>query len=551
MSLPGQNDANLLESNAKLAQKIAALEQQNIELAAKVRWFEEQQRLFLLRQFAAKSERSMVLQRRFAFNEAEALIDAALLVPEPSIETITYQRKKRKGHREEQLKDLPIETITYTLPIEEQECPGCGGSLHEMTREVRRELKIVPAQVSVVSHERMVYACRHCQKDEIETPVITASMPTPAFPGSLASPSAVAHIISQKFVEGLPLYRQERAFARLGVSLSRQTLANWMLKGGEWLQMLYDRLHQLLLLRDTLHADETTLQVLHEPGRAATTKSYLWLYRSGRDGPPIILFDYQPTRAGEHPKRFLQDFRGYMNVDGYGGYDRLAQQTRLPDGSATASNVILVGCWAHARRGFAEALAALPPDLRGSGKTTAEQGLKFCNKLFSIERDLKEVTQQERLAGRDRHSKPVLDNFRIWLDHQSEAVLPKSATGAAVNYCVNQWSKLTAFLLDGQLEIDNNRAERSIKPFVIGRKNWLFANTVKGANASATIYSLVETAKENGLNPYAYLTYLFEQLPNIAANDPKSLVAHDPKSLDALLPWSDQLPTYCQVPNKK
>jgi hypothetical protein len=357
-------------------------------------------------------------------------------------------------------------------------------------------------------------------------------------------------------VEGLPLYRQEAAFARRGVSLSRQTLANWMLKGGDWLQIIYDRLYELLLKRDILHGDETTLQVLHEPGRAATTKSYLWLYRSGRDGPaieasagcvsptgPIVLFDYQPTRAAEHPKRFLQGFQGYLHVDGYAGYESLARKTPQTDGTLAPPNVILVGCWSHARRGFAEPLAALPPELRNSGKTAAEQGLKFCNKLFAIERDLKDATPEDRLAGRIQHSQPVLDNFRIWLTLQAEAVLSKSATGDAVTYCLNQWPKLIAFLQDGRLEIDNNRAERSIKPFVIGRKNWLFANTVKGANASATIYSMVETAKENGLNPYAYFTYLFEQLPNIDIKDNAEI--------DKLLPWANDLPQNCRVPCKK
>lgn len=534
VSLPVKDNDVIVEN--------ARLKQENLELAAQLRWWQEQHRLALHRQFAASAERTAAVQKALVFNEAEAITDAALLVPEPSVETITYQRRKQKGRREAELQNLPAETITYTLPKDEQLCPNCDGALHTMGEEVRQELRIVPAQVSLVKHVRVKYACRHCQKEETETPIRIAPMPKPAFPNSLASPSAVAHIVSQKFVEGLPLYRQERAFARQGIALSRQTIANWMLKGADWLETIYDRLHALLRERDILHTNESTLQVLHEPGRAATTNSYLWLYRSGRDGPAIVLFDYQPTRAGEHPQRFLNGFRGHLHADGYAGYDGLTTK-RQPDGTSVPSGIVLAGCWSHARRGFVEALAAVPQEVKQSGKKTlADQGLAFCNKLFKIERDLKDATAEERHAERQKRSRPLLDDFRIWLDQQAQIVVPKSATGQAVAYCLNQWDKLTTFLKDGRLEIDNNRAERSIKPFVIGRKNWLFANTPKGAKASATLYSIVETAKENGLNPYAYLTYLFQKLPNIDIEKQNDV--------DQLLPWDQHLPKQCRIPGK-
>jgi hypothetical protein len=336
----------------------------------------------------------------------------------------------------------------------------------------------------------------------------------------------MAYIMNQKYGEGLPLYRQEQQFAHLGVELSRQTLANWVLHGANnWLTLIYDRLHEHLLERDILHADETTLQVLREPGRAAETQSYLWLYRTGRDGPPIILYDYQTTRASKHPRRFLAGFKGYLHVDGYAGYNE------LPD-------VTLVGCWAHARRKFDEALKALPEDKRNKA-VAAQVGLEFCNQLFAIERDLKDATPQERYQARQVRSRPVLDAFRAWLKTQKTQVLPKSSFGQAINYCLSQWDKLIAFLQDGRLELDNNRSERSIKPFVIGRKNWLFANTPRGARASAITYSIIETAKENGLNPFQYLSYLFEKLPNL---NPK-----DSNALDQLLPWSNSLPPVCRA----
>ncbi|QSQ09789.1 hypothetical protein H0A61_02170 [Koleobacter methoxysyntrophicus] len=274
-------------------------------------------------------------------------------------------------------------------------------------------------------------------------------------------------------------------------------------------------------------SDETTLQVLHEPGRSAGTDSYMWLYRTGRDGPSIILYDYQTTRASKHPERFLSGFKGYLHVDGYAGYNRLP-------------NITLVGCWAHARRKFDEALKALPADKRNT-HVAAKEGLNFCNQLFAIERDLKDLTPKQRYEARLERSRPVLDAFLAWLKYQRPRVLPKSAFGQAIQYCLNQWDKLKAFMVDGRLELDNNRSERSIKPFVIGRKNWLFSNAPRGATSSATIYSIVETAKENGLNPLMYLMYLFEKLPNMDIKDKDAL--------DELMPWSATLPEVCKVKN--
>lgn len=426
------------------------------------------------------------------------------------------------------LENLPVETIEYRLSSEEQVCSCCGGNLHEMSTQVRQELKFIPAELKVVKHVQYVYSCRHCEREEINTPIVTASMPKPVYSGSLASPSLMAHIMNQKYVDGLPLYRQEKQFNKMGVLLSRQTIANWMIYAADqWLSPVFDRMHQHLLERDILHADETTLQVLREPGRSATSKSYLWLYRSGKEGPPIILYDYRETRAGENPKEFLTGFKGYLQVDGYAGYHKV-------------QDITLVGCWAHARREFTDALKAAPT--ANVKPVTATEGLQFCNKLFAIERELKELDPKERYEKRLEKSKPVLDSFLSWLKIQETKVLPKSALGKAITYCLNQWDKLVAFLEDGRLEIDNNRSERSIKPVVIGRKNWLFANTPQGAQASAIIYSIVETAIENRLNPYYYLRYLFEKLPNMDLTDMPAL--------GQLLPWSTTLPVTCIAFNR-
>lgn len=507
-----------------LQDRCLSLETEVAELKKQIKRYEEMLRLSQHKRFGSSSEKSHPGQLELPlFNEAE--VEATFEKGEPVSETITYNRMKTRGKREALLENLPMETVEYRLSPEEQVCLCCGGQMHEMSTEERHEIKMIPAQVKVVKHIRFVYACRSCERSEIETPIITAPMPKSVFPGSMASPSSMAYVMTQKYVEACPLYRLESQMERLGFSLSRQTMSNWILYGANtWLLPIFNRMKTILLLQGAIHADETTLQVLHEPGRKASSKSYIWLYRSGRLGPPIVLYDYKESRSKENPRQFLKGFEGYLHVDGYAGYNGLA-------------NVTLVGCWAHARRKFDEVLKSLPPG-KSSQPTLAKEGLDFCNQLFAIERDLKDVTREERYQERLKRSQPILDAFSVWLKTQRSKVLPRSAFGEAINYCINQWDKLIAFMKDGILEIDNNRSERSIKPFVIGRKNWIFSNTPKGANASAIVYSLVETAKENGLNPLNYLTYLFEKLPNIDITDSKSL--------DPFLPWSSSLPLICR-----
>jgi transposase len=505
----------LPESRQELVKIIDNLTTRNEQLEEKVRWFEEQFHLARHKQFGASSERSVTAQGDL-FNEAEVIAEDGP-VEEHIRQKITYERKK-PGRRPIP-KDLPIERIEYRLPEEEQICTACGGHLHEMSEELRHEVKLIPAQVRMVQHARMVYGCRNCEKNGIEVPIKTAKAPRPVIEKGLASPSAAAYVMTMKFVEGVPLYRQEQHYARMGIDLSRGVISNWMLKSSEWLELIYGRLKQKLIESEILHADETTLQVLKEPGKAAESQSYMWLYRTGSTGPPIVLFEYQPSRAGEHPRKFLAGFKGYLQVDGYAGYHDI-------------SDVVLCGCWAHLRRKFDEALKGLPPKQRVSG-TKTQQALEQINKLFMIERELKQSTAEERLRVRNLKSRPIVEEFRKWLDEVAGSVLTKSLFGIAVNYGRQQWPKLVRFLEDGRIELHNNAAERSIKPFVIGRKNWLFANTPRGARASAVIYSIVESAKENGLNPYAYLTHLFERLPN--------LDSRDNDTLDPLLPWNVRL----------
>ena len=508
---------DLIIEYKSLKDKVTLTESQVQRLEVENRYLREQLILMKKKQFGSSSEKMPALQIELGFNEAEAVVDAAGDVVEPK--TITYVRKpKSKGHREEVLANIPTEIVEHKLPEDQQICSCCGGQLHEMSCDVRHEIKVIPARVIAIKYITGKYGCRNCEKNAISVPIVKAPSPKPLIKGSLASPSAVAYIMSQKYVEAMPLYRQEKHFERLGIELPRANLSNWMLKGGEMLEPIYHRMHEKLLELDILHADETTLQVIREDGRDAKTKSFMWVYRSGRYGPPIILYEYQPTRNGDHPMRFLPDFAGYLHADGYAGYNDV-------------KNAKILGCWAHARRKFIDALATLPKEAQSDENALANIALKYISGLYKIEKALHDASPEHREAVRNELSKDILDEFKKWLDRESKLTLPKSAIGQAITYCLNQWAKLNMFLKDGRLDIDNNRAERSIKPFVIGRKNWLFANTPRGAKTSAIIYSIVETAKENGLDPFAYLEYIFERINNIDSADTDAI--------DSLLPWSD------------
>lgn len=495
------NHLNKTEYIQQLEEKCKSQQEKITMLENKMDWLMEQIRLSKHKEFGASSEKTTFEeQMSLVFNEAEGFQRDSL--SEPTLEEITYKRKKAAGHKEELLADLPVQTIEYTLSDDESDCPQCGEKMHAMGKEIRRELKIIPAKVEVVEHVKYIYSCRDCEKNAENVPIIKTKLPEPVIKGSIASPSAVAHIMTQKFINAVPIYRQEQDYKRHGIELSRQTMSNWVNRCAlDWLQPLYESLKAHLISRKVLCADETTLQVLREPGKKATTKSYMWLYRTGNDelNRPIVIYEYQPTRSAQHPKLFLKAYKGYLHVDGYDAYHNLA------------NTIIICGCLAHARRKFEEALKSIPSSEQLGSQALI--GKSYCDKLFRIEEEIKELSVEEKYEKRLELAKPVWDAYLVWL--KTVNALPKSALGKAISYSLGQWKYLQNYLLDGRCEISNNRAERSIKPFVIGRKNFLFANTPLGAKASAITYSIIETAKENSLNPFEYLRYLFEELPNV------------------------------------
>ncbi|WP_017445660.1 IS66 family transposase [Gayadomonas joobiniege] len=482
------------------------LEQQEALEKAKARntYLEEQFKLAQQKQFGQSAEGHPA--QGDLFNEAEEVAELENAL-ESETQTVTYTRKKAK--RTQLPADLPREVIVHD--IEDKSCDCCGGKLHKMGEDKSEKLEFIPAQIKVIEHVRPKYSCRACENHAAQVKIKQAPMPASPIPKGIATPSLLSQVITSKYQYALPLYRQETMFKQHGIEISRQTMSDWIIKCASLFKPLYDKLHQILLEQSVIQADETTVNVVSDD----KLKSYMWLYCTGTDTPivnnplrNIVLYEYQASRGGSCPVNFLQDYTGYLQVDGYQGYEQ--------------TKATLAGCWAHARRKFIEAEKAQP-----KGKTgKANWALNHIQKLYRVETKIKDKTADEKQAIRQKESVPLLEQYKAWLEKSLLNTLPKSKLGEALNYSLNQWEKLIRYIDDGHLSIDNNRAERAIKPFVVGRKNWLFSQTKSGANASAILYSMIETAKANGLIPYDYISYCLTQIckPDCQIHD--------------LLPWN-------------
>ncbi|HCW5125769.1 TPA: IS66 family transposase [Acinetobacter baumannii] len=491
----------------KLAQKdkrIAKLERVNQQLSDKLQQLLERYNLKKYQKFSPSSE--TYEGDGEVLNEAEQLIEDESVATEPDNQTTESAEKAAKPRRPRIAPELPRVDVIHD--IDDKTCTCCGHALHQMGEEVSEQLEFVPAQIRVLRNVRLKYSCRQCETNGTKVEIKIADVPPAVIPKSMATPSLLAQIISSKMHYGLPLYRQEQLFNQAGIELSRQTMSRWLISCAEKLKPLLALMKAELLKQPVLWADETTVNVLD----VEKSTCYMWVYGCGLEqstGPKLVLFDYQDSRSSIHPTDFLAGFAGYLQVDGYAGYEK--------------THATLVGCWAHARRKFVEAQKA-----QGKGKTgKADVALNHIQKLYALESQLKTVPPDKKYDARQTLAKPLLEQFKSWLDKSSESVTKESLLGAAITYSLNQWPKLMRYLDDGRLNIDNNRAERAIKPFVIGRKAWLFANTKSGAQASAALYSLVETAKINGLEPYDYLCRLLTELPK----------ANTHEQLQQLLPY--------------
>lgn len=474
---------------------------------------------------AEPASEEVLEQLSLLFDEPEATIWVEQQAAEKEVAGYTRKPRNSGSVMDVVPNNVKIDETHHRLEGEELKCPICGTEMVEIGVEERRTLEIIPEQVLVHVDIYHNYACRECERESGQANIVKTPKEPAVIPGSFASAEAIAYLDVQKYVMGAPLYRQEQHLKLLNVQLSRQTMSNWMVKSAElWLKPIYCLLHEQLILQKYLHADETVLQVLHEPGKTAQSKSYLWLYRTGKYAEhPMVLYEYQPDRRQARPKEFLQGFQGYLQTDGYSGYNGLDP------------GVIRVGCLAHLRRKFTDAEKASE---KGKKSPTVTTAIAYCSKVFKIEGELADLSCEERHEQRQLRVKPILEEFFRWADTRFAS--PKSKLGEALTYTRNQKPYIMNYLLDGHLDASNNIAERSIKPFVIDRKNFLFANTPNGAEASATTFSIIETAKENGLDPYKYLTYIFKTAPRLDQSEPGWA--------EPLLPWN--APDDCKVPTK-
>ena len=501
---------------------VADLLQENQSLKRHIALLEEKLRLADAKRFGASSEKANDDQLGF-FNEAEAAAcapDDAADSDAASVTVVGAHTRKTPGRKP--LPDhLPRLVIEHDIADSDKVC-ACGCRKTKIGEETSEQLDIIPARIQVLRHVRFKYACRACEGTDDDGPtVMTAPLPPQPIPKSNASPGLLAYIVIAKFCDGLPLYRLEKMFPRIGVTLLRATMAYWMIRCGDLVEPLIARMHGEQMAYDIIQMDETTVQVLKEKGRAPQSRSYMWVRRGGPPDKPVILFDYEPSRGGSVPARLLADFHGVLQTDGYEGYAAVTK---------SRNDIISVGCLAHARRKFDEALKAQKKKGRGG---LAKQGFDFIQRLYRVERDARErgLDADQRKALRDEKARPVWQEMRQWLDGVLGQVSPKSLTGKALTYLDTQWPRLIRTLDDGRIEVDNNHCENAIRPFVLGRKAWLFADTPAGATASARLYSLIETAKANGVEPYAYMKLVFEELP-------AAIATGDDDAIDRLLPWN-------------
>lgn len=497
------------------ATDIETLRAQLVAREERVELLEEENRWLKAQLLGRSSEKTPAAQlnpdQARLFNEAEALAQAAQSAPQ-SITIPAHERGKRGRKKLDAA--LPRVNVFHDLPEAEKVCAEHGEPLRRMGEEISEQLDYKPAQVRVIRNIRPKYVCPCCSSVSI------APVPMQLFPKSLATPSLLAHIVTAKFVDGLPLYRQESQFERLGVGLGRATMAGWMIRlGGMHVVPLVNLLNEHMLEGPLIHCDETHLQVL-KSDKAPTADHWMWVRAAGPPGRRIVLFDYDPSRGGAVPKRLLEGYHGILLTDGYEPYEAVAESQQL----------VHAGCFAHVRRKFDEARKAQPTANAHDGH--ARQALEMIRELYLIERALwdrdQPISPEHRVRVRAELSAPIITKFHAWLEALAPKVLPQSLLGKAVRYTLGQWPKLLRFLEHGEIPLDNNRCENAIRPFVVGRKGWLFSDTVKGAIASANLFSIVETAKANGVEPHAYLSLLFAQLP----------YAKTAEDFEALLPWN-------------
>lgn len=510
--------AMIVEQLKALESKDKALESKDKRidnLEFRVHQLDQVLKRYLNREYGRSTDQAPAVQTNSLFNEAEKEVGENPVPEDIADDEIHVPGHTRaRGKRKPLPAELPRVEKIYDLTENEKICsdPECGCALKQIGTEASEQLDIIPAKVQVIVHKRKKYACPKC-----ENGVKIASMPAQAIPKSMATAGTLAHVAICKFEDALPLHRQEKIFERIGVDLPRATMARWMIACGSLVKPLIDRIRLEILDGPVIHMDETPIQVLKEKDRKAWDKSYMWVMARGspRGGPRAVIYNYNISRSQIVIEDLLAGYKGHVQSDEFSGYkllDRMEGVTRL-------------GCWAHVRRQFTDALKAAP---RGGEGSVANHIVALIKKLYQIERDSKHLTRELIVACRREKSLPILIDIKDFADKHVADIPPKSLTGKALNYLLKAWDHLVSYVDCGDADIDNNYVERAIRPFTLGRKNWHFADTAGGAHASAALYSLVETAKANKIDPYQYLRDVFTKLPTMQSDE----------SLDPLLPWN-------------
>lgn len=507
-SLP--DDPELLKAMLVEQQSIVAQQHKKIHgMQSQIDSLHEALRLQQYRKFGKSSEKAPGQQE--LFDEADQFTDIESVDESQPVSPSASERPsapaKSKAARKPLPKHLPRVTEVIELDDADRQCP-CGCELVEIGESVSEQLDIIPAQVQVLRTVRKKYACKQC-----EVTIKTAPAPAVLLPKAIASANTMAYVITAKYADGLPLYRLSEILKRYSIDLSRQSLSESVLKVGSKIKVLVDHMRQQLLGGDLIYMDETRVQVLKEPGRTPENQSYMWVQRGGPPDQPIVHFHYHPSRSTDVASQLLNGFDGTLMSDGYEPYRKVA----------AANGIVHLCCLSHARRKFMEAKKAQPKGKSGR----ADQAIAFISKLYAVETRCRELPASERYEHRQRDSQPVLEAFKVWLDDTQQKVAPKNMLGKAINYTLKYWDELSRYIDNGHWPIDNNLAENVIRPFVVGRKAWLFSNSQRGATVSANLYSLIETAKANHCEPYRYLSWMLNRLPSTP-----------PDRIEELMPWN-------------
>lgn len=522
------NTSSTTEQNKD--KEIERLRKENERQKEEINWLKEQIKQLLNQKYQRSSEvipDGQLILPGLEEEELASPVEDAIEEDEEAVTTSSTKSTKKRARLTDILytKDVPVEKVHYSIPEGDQLCSCCEETMHVMNTTITKEIKYIPASLSIVEHHRDVYSCRTCERNHTSTPIVQAPMPERVLDKTMASPSILAAIIYDKFVLGLPLTRIEKAYADQGIFLSRQTMSNWLIQGTTtYLDPFVDVLRDHLLEEPIIHADETPFNVLKEE----TSKQYMFLFTSSvQSSEPCVIFYYGKTRSGDHIKAFLNGFQGTLHADGYPGYHKVPL-------------VELSGCWAHTRRKFVQiwekpsrSAKQNKPDKK---QAISEKALAIIQKLYQLEKErqhLQGVDDQKAQHLRSETQKELAEGYFAWLQSIQADIPAKSNLGKAIAYSLNQKEKLMKPFYNSELALDNNLAERGIRSFVIGRKNWMFSTSSKGANANASLYSIVETAKRNNLRIFDYLTYLFTELP--------TLPDLNKDTLQPYMPWSENI----------